>query len=52
VDNILGRIQLQEEAYRKEKNMPAKIFEVYDEQRKGLQALKEKFGPIVKPDLF
>jgi phosphoenolpyruvate carboxykinase (GTP) len=47
VDNILARIDLQEEAYRKEKNIPAKLFEVYREQRKGLEALKAKYGPIV-----
>jgi phosphoenolpyruvate carboxykinase (GTP) len=52
VDNILARIQLQEDAYRKDKKMPARIFEVYEEQKKGLQALKEKHGPIVKPSLF
>jgi len=47
VDNILARIDLQEEAYRKEKNTPAKLFEVYREQREGLQALKARYGPIV-----
>jgi phosphoenolpyruvate carboxykinase (GTP) len=47
VDNILARIGLQEEAYRKEKNIPARLFEVYAEQRKGLEALKAKYGPIV-----
>jgi phosphoenolpyruvate carboxykinase (GTP) len=50
LDNILARIQLQEDAYRKEKKMPARIFEIYDEQKKGLMALKEEFGPVVKPD--
>ena len=50
IDNILARIQLQEDAYRKDKKMPPRIFEIYEEQRKGLLALKEKFGPIVKPD--
>ena len=47
VDNILARIDLQEEAYRKEKNIPARLFEVYGEQRKGLEALKAKYGAIV-----
>jgi phosphoenolpyruvate carboxykinase (GTP) len=47
VDNILARIDLQEEAYRKEKNIPARLFEVYREQREGLEALKAKYGPIV-----
>ncbi len=52
IDNILGRIQLQEDAYRKEKKLPARLFEVYEEQKKGLTALREKHGPIVKPDLL
>jgi len=47
VDNILARIDLQEEAYRKEENIPAKLFEVYQEQREGLESLKAKYGPIV-----
>jgi len=47
VDNILARIDLQEEAYRKEVNIPAKLFEVYREQRKSLEVLKAKYGPIV-----
>jgi len=46
VDNILARIDLQEEAYGKE-NIPAKLFQVYAEQRKGLEALKAKYGPVV-----
>jgi phosphoenolpyruvate carboxykinase (GTP) len=50
IDNILGRIQLQEDAYRKEKKMPARLFEVYEEQKKGLIALREKYGPVVKPE--
>jgi len=47
VDNILARIDLQEEAYRKEKNIPARLFEVYAEQRKGLELLKAQYGAIV-----
>jgi len=47
VDNILARIDLQEEAYRKEKNVPARLFEVYAEQRVGLELLKAKYGAIV-----
>ncbi|MBW1912411.1 MAG: phosphoenolpyruvate carboxykinase (GTP), partial [Deltaproteobacteria bacterium] len=42
VDNIIGRIDLQEEAYKKEENIPARVFEIYGEQRKGLEALKSK----------
>jgi len=48
-DNILGRIELQREAFGKEKNLPAKLFQVYDEWTKGLLALKEKHGPVVSP---
>jgi phosphoenolpyruvate carboxykinase (GTP) len=47
IDNILGRIDLQEEAYKKEENIPPKLFEVYEEQRKGLEALKEKYGSVI-----
>jgi phosphoenolpyruvate carboxykinase (GTP) len=47
IDNILGRIDLQEEAYNKEENVPAKLFEVYEEQRAGLEGLKTKYGSVV-----
>lgn len=50
VDNILGRIDLQTEAYGKEENLPHRLFEVYEEQRAGLKALKERHGPVVLPD--
>ena len=47
VDKILERINLQQEAYGKEKDTPAKLFQVYAEQRDGLEALKAKYGSIV-----
>ncbi|RLC89219.1 MAG: phosphoenolpyruvate carboxykinase, partial [Chloroflexi bacterium] len=47
VDNIIARIDLQEEAYGKEENIPTRLFEVYAEQRKGLEALKAKYGSVV-----
>ncbi|MBN2039082.1 MAG: phosphoenolpyruvate carboxykinase (GTP) [Spirochaetes bacterium] len=47
IDNILARIELQEESYKKEGNIPPHLFEIYEEQRKGLQALKDKFGSVV-----
>jgi phosphoenolpyruvate carboxykinase (GTP) len=50
VDNILGRIDLQQEAYRKEEDVPAQLFAVYEEQRAGLEALKAKYGPIITVD--
>ena len=46
-DNILARLALQEEAYKKEKNVSPKLFAVYEAQRKGLEALKAKYGAIV-----
>jgi len=47
VDNILARISLQEEAYCKETGVPEALFEVYREQRQGLEALKAAYGSIV-----
>jgi phosphoenolpyruvate carboxykinase (GTP) len=47
VDNILARLNLQEEAYGKEQDIPTRLFEVYAEQRKGLEALKAKYGSVV-----
>jgi phosphoenolpyruvate carboxykinase (GTP) len=49
IDNIIKRIDLQKDAYEKDENVPAKLFEIYDEQKKGLLALKEKYGPVVTP---
>lgn len=49
VDNIIARIDLQKEAYGKEKNIPEALFNVLEEQKTGLTELKDKFGPIVKP---
>lgn len=49
VDNIIARIDLQKEAYGKEKNIPEVLFNVLEEQKTGLSELKDKFGSIVKP---
>jgi len=49
IDNILARIALQIDAYRKEAGVPAKLFQVLEIQQDGLQALKNQFGPIVTP---
>jgi len=49
IDNIIKRIDLQLEAYGKEQNLPARLFEVLKSQREGLVALKEKYGAIVTP---
>ncbi|MCF7927929.1 MAG: phosphoenolpyruvate carboxykinase (GTP) [Spirochaetales bacterium] len=50
VDNIIGRIDMQKEAYSKEKNLPAKLFEVYDKQKKELTALKKEYGSVITPE--
>ncbi len=50
VDNIIHVIELQEEAYQKEENIPAALFEVYAKQKKGLLELKEKYGAVVAID--
>jgi len=47
IDNIMARIILQEEAYKKERNLSPTLFEVYEEQKSGLEALKAKYGPVV-----
>lgn len=47
IDNIMARIQLQEEAYRKEARIPRRLFEIYEEQMEGLKELRSKYGPIV-----
>jgi len=47
VDMILGRIDLQEAAYEEEENVPGRLFDVYKEQRGGLEALKAKYGSVV-----
>ena len=49
VDNIINRIDLQLEAYGKEKNIPQKLFDILRNQRQALEALKDKFGPVVTP---
>jgi len=50
IDKILSRIELQREAFGKEKNLPEKLFQVYDEWKTELTALKGKVGPVVKPE--
>lgn len=50
VDNIVERIDLQEEAYRQESGVPAHLFEIYDKERAELEALKTTYGPVVSVD--
>jgi phosphoenolpyruvate carboxykinase (GTP) len=51
IENIVARIDLQNEAYGKEQPaMPAKLFEILKKQKDELLALKSKFGAVVTPD--
>jgi phosphoenolpyruvate carboxykinase (GTP) len=50
VDNILSRLDLQKKAYAKEENIPQRLFEVLEDQRNGLSALKGKFGAVITPE--
>ena len=50
IDHIIGRIDLQIDAYSKEKNIPNRLFDILKQQRKELMALREKYGPIVRPE--
>ncbi|PID57874.1 phosphoenolpyruvate carboxykinase (GTP) [candidate division KSB3 bacterium] len=47
LDNIIARIELQEEAYGKGERIPAKLFEIYNAQKAALLAMKERYGSIV-----
>jgi phosphoenolpyruvate carboxykinase (GTP) len=49
IDNILSRIELQIEAYRKEEQIPVQLFKVLEAQQEGLTRLKNQFGPVVTP---
>jgi phosphoenolpyruvate carboxykinase (GTP) len=49
IDNMVARIDVQREAFTKEKNLPPRITEVYAEQRAGLVKLKERYGSVVTP---
>jgi len=50
IDNIINRIDIQSDAYKKDENVPDKLFEIYSEQKNGLLALKKKYGSIVTPE--
>jgi phosphoenolpyruvate carboxykinase (GTP) len=50
IEKIVARIDLQKQAYLKEKRLPPRLFEVCEEQRDGLLALQEIYGSVVTPD--
>jgi len=49
IDNIIGRLDLQREAYSKEEDLPKRLFQVYDKQKEGLEELKARYGTVVSP---
>lgn len=52
VDNIVKRVELQQEAYSKEQGIPNVLFDILAEQKAALDDLKERHGSIVSPELF
>ncbi len=52
LDNILHRVELQQEAYAKEENIPQALFDILAQQKQGLLKLKSAHGYIVGPDIF
>ncbi len=49
IDNIVARIDMQAEAYRRDEHIPERLFEVLKEQKQGLLALRERYGAVVTP---
>ncbi len=52
VDNIIARIDMQVEAYKKEDNIPKIYFETQAKKKAKLEGLKAEKGSIVAPDEF
>jgi phosphoenolpyruvate carboxykinase (GTP) len=52
LDNILKRVELQQDAYSKEENIPQALFDILAEQKEELLKLKNANGAIVGPDIF
>lgn len=50
IDKIMARIDLQYEAFKKEENIPDKLFAIYGQQKAELEDLRAKYGDIVTPD--
>jgi len=50
VDNIVQRIVLQETAYAKEANIPARLFDILARQKEALLEWKQKKGAVILPD--
>ncbi len=52
VDNIVNRLDLQIEAYSKEKGIPSTLFSVLNSEKSELLSLKEKAGAIISPSVI
>jgi phosphoenolpyruvate carboxykinase (GTP) len=52
MDNIIKRVELQQEAYAKEPGIPETLFDILAEQKKALLELKDAHGSIVAPDVL
>jgi len=52
MDNIIKRVDLQQEAYSKENGIPSILFDILADQKKKLSALKDAQGSIVSPEVF
>jgi phosphoenolpyruvate carboxykinase (GTP) len=50
IDHIIKRIELQQDAYGKEKGIPETLFTVLARQKQALTTLKSRHGSIVPPD--
>jgi len=49
VDNIISRIDMQIQAWKKEEGVGQTIFDIYAKQKAALEVLKAAKGAIVKP---
>ncbi|MBF0377651.1 MAG: phosphoenolpyruvate carboxykinase (GTP) [Desulfamplus sp.] len=52
VDNIVNRLNLQIEAYSKEKGIPDTLFSILNSEKSELLSLKEKIGTIISPSML
>ena len=52
LDNIIKRIELQQDAYAKEQGIPQILFDILAEQKKALLALKDAHGSILSPEVL
>jgi phosphoenolpyruvate carboxykinase (GTP) len=52
IDNIIARIDMQVEAYKKEVNVPDIYFETQAKKKARLEKLKQEKGAVVTPDLL